>query len=136
MIVDFLEERFRRDVKRLHLLGPRVLFELLAEIGCDRLIRTKIERLISRYAGIDPTALAATGDDLLPPSTPAAADYLDQAIKGLSDIQHLVNAEVILGELALVGINLPNAEAALRAVRAADCRLRRPRRRRRSSSQS
>ncbi len=55
--------RFRRQVLRLHRLGPRVAAELLAEIGAERGIQTIIDQKLDRYAELDPEALAATGGD-------------------------------------------------------------------------
>ena len=42
--------RFRRQVERLHRLGPRALGELLAEIGEQRLCRTYLEQRVRRYS--------------------------------------------------------------------------------------
>ena len=59
--------RFRRKVQRLHRLGPRVLSELLAELGVERGIGTIIDQKIDVYAEIDPAALeAASGDRFWP----------------------------------------------------------------------
>ena len=55
--------RRQRHVRKLHRLGPRVLDELLVEIGAERSITTIIERKIERYAGLDPEALATIGGD-------------------------------------------------------------------------
>ena len=60
--------RRQRQVQALHRLGPRVLDELLAEIGAERGIATLIERKVARYAEIDPKALALTGGDRFPPA--------------------------------------------------------------------
>ena len=60
---------FRRRVERLHSLGPRVLGELLTEIGEQRLCRTYLEQRIRQYAGIDPEHLAALGGDRFPVAT-------------------------------------------------------------------
>ena len=61
VVADLRDLRFRRDVERLHRLGPRVLYELLAELGARRMIRTEIEALARRYARLDPATLAALG---------------------------------------------------------------------------
>jgi hypothetical protein len=61
--VDFRDWQFRRDVAALHRLGPRVLYEFLAELACRRLIRTEIEALAARYARIDPAILDALGGE-------------------------------------------------------------------------
>ncbi len=58
--------QFRRDVERLHRLGPRALYELLTEIGEQRLCRTYIEQRVQRYAEIDPDHLAAIEGDTFP----------------------------------------------------------------------
>ncbi len=49
--------RFRRQVLRLHRLGPRVTAELLAEIGAERGIRTVIDRKLATYAELDPKVI-------------------------------------------------------------------------------
>ena len=53
--------RFRRQVLRLHRLGPRVTAELLAELGAERSIMTLIDRKIDTYNEIDSGTLEATG---------------------------------------------------------------------------
>jgi hypothetical protein len=58
--------RFRWLVRRLHGLGPRVVGELLAEIGGAHLIRLDIERRLEAYAALDPAVLAALGADRFP----------------------------------------------------------------------
>ena len=55
--------QFRRQVQRLHRLGPRVTGEFLAEIGAERSITTIIDRKLDTYAELDPNALEATGGD-------------------------------------------------------------------------
>jgi hypothetical protein len=45
--------RFRRDVERLHGLGPRPLYEMLVALGCDRMIRTELEERVRRYGTLD-----------------------------------------------------------------------------------
>ncbi len=66
--------QFRRNVERLHRLGERALYELLTEIGEQRLCRTFIEQRVRRYAEIDPDHLAALDGDtfLRPPLCPRA----------------------------------------------------------------
>lgn len=61
--VDLCDAIFRRDVARLHQLGPRVLAEFLAELGASRMIRTEIEQLVRRYARLDPALLDRLGID-------------------------------------------------------------------------
>ena len=55
--------RFRRQVQRLHQLGPRVLGEYLAELGVERDIGTIIDRKLDTYAELDPETLQAAGGD-------------------------------------------------------------------------
>ncbi len=55
--------KFRRHVKRLHALGPRVVGELLAEIGAERGITTIVDQKLTHYARLDPAALEMTGGD-------------------------------------------------------------------------
>ena len=55
--------RFRRQVERLHHLGPRAVAELLAEIGAERGITTIVDRKLDRYAEIDPAAIEAVGGE-------------------------------------------------------------------------
>ncbi len=55
--------RFRRQVLRLHRLGPRITAELLAEIGAERSIQTVIDQKLNTDADLDLEALEATGRD-------------------------------------------------------------------------
>ncbi len=57
---------YYRDVVHLHRLGPRAVYELLAEIGEQRLCRTFIEQRVQRYSEIDPNRLAALDGDTFP----------------------------------------------------------------------
>jgi hypothetical protein len=66
-IVDFRDEMFRRDLVRLHRLGPRAYYAMLIELAAQRLIRTEIEAIVRRYSHIDPARLAAAGGDKWPP---------------------------------------------------------------------
>ena len=59
---------FRRQVERLHRLGPRATAELLAEIGGERGIQTIVDQKLERYTELDPEALEATGGDDFPPN--------------------------------------------------------------------
>jgi hypothetical protein len=66
--LDLGDIRFHRAIARLHRLGPRVLAELLAEIGAGHLVRQPIERLVDEYLDrLDPVAVAVAGGDRLPP---------------------------------------------------------------------
>lgn len=60
--------RFRRDVERLHTLGPWVFFHLLDEIGHRHQGRTFIEDSARRYAELDPAIVKQLGGDRMPPS--------------------------------------------------------------------
>ena len=62
--------RFRHGVARLHALGPRAVYELLAELGAKRLLRTEIEALVGYYADLDPERVRAFGAGQLPPLPP------------------------------------------------------------------
>jgi hypothetical protein len=63
LLFDF---RFRHDALRLHRLGARPPYELLAELGCNPLIRTKLKPRVERFARLD---LAALGADQFAPAT-------------------------------------------------------------------
>jgi len=53
--------RFRRQVLRLHRLGPRVTGEVLAHLGAKHGIQTSVEQTVEHFAGLDAAALAAAG---------------------------------------------------------------------------
>ncbi len=55
--------KFRHQVLRLHRLGPRVVGELLAEIGAERSIQTVIDQKLDTYNELDPGTLEATGGE-------------------------------------------------------------------------
>ncbi|MEE9249652.1 MAG: hypothetical protein V3U93_00800 [Alphaproteobacteria bacterium] len=55
--------RFRRQVERVHALGPRATAELLAEIGAERAIMTVIDKKLDNYVELDPKVLEAVGGD-------------------------------------------------------------------------
>ena len=59
---------FRRQVERLHRLGPRAVGEFLAEIGAERSIANVIDRKLDTYTEVKPEALEATGGDDFPPN--------------------------------------------------------------------
>ena len=63
---DVADLALRRTVERMHGLGPRVVYELLVEIGEQRLCRTYLAQRVRRYAEIDPEYLAALGGDRFP----------------------------------------------------------------------
>jgi hypothetical protein len=58
-IVDIGEQLFRRDVEAVYKLGPRVMAELLAELGMRGFRRTEIDAVVRRYAALDRAKLAA-----------------------------------------------------------------------------
>ncbi len=58
---------FRRQVERLHRLGPRATAELLAEIGAERGIQTVIDQKLDTYIEIEPETLDAAGGDVFSP---------------------------------------------------------------------
>ena len=61
--------RFRRDVIRLHRLGPRVLHAFLCDLAARRLLRTEIEALAALYADrLNPELVRIVGADRWPPS--------------------------------------------------------------------
>ena len=62
--------QFRSDVVRLHSLGPRAVYECLAELGARRLCRTEIEALVGYYAALDRGLTRTVGADRLPPLPP------------------------------------------------------------------
>ena len=64
---DLAALRFERTVARLYRLGPRVIAEMLAELGRQRLIRSEIEALVNKYAAIDPAVLRGVGGDRFSP---------------------------------------------------------------------
>ena len=59
--------QYRQTVERVHLLGSRVLAELLAELGIERKIMPGIREKLERYANIDPQALHALSGDKFSP---------------------------------------------------------------------
>jgi hypothetical protein len=73
------DEKFERQVQRLHALGPRVLCACLCKLGAQHLLRQPIEAIVARYAAIDPEALAAAGGDRPLVSTQEAVKYIRAA---------------------------------------------------------
>ena len=55
--------RRRRQVERLHRLGPRAVGELLAEISAERSIGTAIDRKLATYAELELEAIEAAGGE-------------------------------------------------------------------------
>jgi hypothetical protein len=67
--IDLADVRFQRAVAQLHRLGPRSLYEMLAELGAQRLIRSGIEDLVERYVDrLTPERLLVIGGDKFPPA--------------------------------------------------------------------
>ena len=58
--------QLRRDVERLHRLGPRATYELLQEIGRQRQCMTFVEDSARRAGALDPVVLARLGGDRFP----------------------------------------------------------------------
>jgi hypothetical protein len=58
----------RSLIPRIHLLGPRLVVELIEEFVRHRLIdEDHLDARLSAYAALDPAVLAAAGGDRLPP---------------------------------------------------------------------
>ena len=57
------ELRFRRNVARVHALGPRVVGEMLSELGSERSIQHLIDCKVELYADLDPGVVHALGGD-------------------------------------------------------------------------
>ena len=55
--------RRQRHIRKHHRLGPRVLDELLVEIGVERSITTVIERKVEAYAELEREIFEAAGSD-------------------------------------------------------------------------
>ncbi len=58
---------FRRQVERLHAMGPRPMAEMLGELAASRNLGTVIDEMLSRYAEIPDQALNALGGHEFPP---------------------------------------------------------------------
>jgi len=67
-VVEIGDVRFWRAIQQLHRRGPRAYGELLLELAATRILRSEIEALVARYAGLDPAALALAGGDRMPPT--------------------------------------------------------------------
>ncbi len=57
---------FKRNVERLHAIGPRVVGELLTEIGEQRSCQTFIGQRLEVYAALDPEIVRALKGDQFP----------------------------------------------------------------------
>ena len=60
------DPKFERLVERLYRRGPRLVAEILAELGAQHDIRDDIEATVRRYLAIRDEALEATGGRDLP----------------------------------------------------------------------
>ncbi len=60
--------RFERLIERVHLLGPRALAELLAEIATATGEPALIARHLEEFARLDPAILHFLGADRFPPN--------------------------------------------------------------------
>jgi hypothetical protein len=58
--------RRQRAVRQIYQLGPRVIFELIAEISRHRGIGDDVDQRRARYAVLDPAMLRIAGGDRLP----------------------------------------------------------------------
>ena len=59
---------FRRKVQRLHAKGPRIIAELLAELGAECGLGTAIDQIVDHYLELDDAALDATNGRDFPPN--------------------------------------------------------------------
>jgi hypothetical protein len=48
-VVNLHDRVVARRVERLHALGPRILYEMLAELGAAWMLGSEIDTLITRY---------------------------------------------------------------------------------------
>jgi hypothetical protein len=60
--------RRQRYAARIWPLGDRVLFELVDHIAGRFDLEDEVDRLLDRFAGLDPAVLRALGGDRLPPN--------------------------------------------------------------------
>jgi hypothetical protein len=61
-----MNAQFNRQIEQICTLGPRVVAEMLAELGRRTLHMTTIEQTVERYAQLDPKAVRAVGADQFP----------------------------------------------------------------------
>jgi hypothetical protein len=67
VVTDLVDDlRFRRQVGKLHALGPRAMAELLAEIGEQRACRTFIDQRLEAYSELNPELVKALDGDEFP----------------------------------------------------------------------
>lgn len=58
--------RRQRQIEIIHGLGARAVFELIDQLDREYGLGEELDRLLSRFAGLDPAILAATGGDRFP----------------------------------------------------------------------
>lgn len=117
-VIDLRDEKFRRDVARLHGLGPRATFEMLVEIGRKRLLRTEIETAVARHARLDPAKLAVTRGVQIPLSAATAvASFLDRAIAYARSAEAATEDKEVRDWLNEVVVEIEDAEAVLIGAR-------------------
>lgn len=54
---------FERNVVQLHRLGPRIIAELLRDVGARTMHMTTIESKVANFADLDPSVVRALGGD-------------------------------------------------------------------------
>lgn len=62
-----LRPRMERAASKLTLLGPRVVLELLVEIGCAHDCLPDVSERLGRYAELDSGTIRAVGADRIAP---------------------------------------------------------------------
>ncbi len=65
--------RLERAADRLHSLPPRIIFELLTELGRVHDITGDVVARAEKFAAVDPDLLRALGGDRFPPRIRAVA---------------------------------------------------------------
>ena len=109
-VVDLADARFARAVERLHKLGPRPLYELLAELAARLLIRAEVEALVDRYARIDSVTLAAgRGDRFASVPLHLVPDQLDAALSHLRDAEAGTGEPLVVHDLGLAAVAVEDA---------------------------
>jgi hypothetical protein len=63
---DIRDRRFERHVAQVCELGPRVVGELLRELGATTMHMTTVEQVVEQYAGLDPDTVRILGGDRFP----------------------------------------------------------------------
>jgi len=65
-VVDLAEERFRRRALQLYRRGPRLVVELLEQIGRDRSLGTYLDDVVEEFLDLPDDALDITGGRDMP----------------------------------------------------------------------